>query len=45
MHGLHWLKSLVVDPPPEIACEVSAHGIAWPSVVYSPDRWSSARHL
>jgi type IV pilus assembly protein PilM len=28
MHWLHWLKSLVTDPPPEIAFEVSARGIA-----------------
>ncbi len=29
MHWLHWLKSLVADPPPELAFEVSARGIAW----------------
>lgn len=29
MHWLHWLKSLVTDPPPETVFEVSARGIAW----------------
>ncbi len=29
MHGFHWLKSLVADPPPEAVFEVSARGIAW----------------
>jgi type IV pilus assembly protein PilM len=28
MHWLHWLKSLVTDPPPEAVFEVSSRGIA-----------------
>jgi type IV pilus assembly protein PilM len=40
MHWLHWLKSLVTDPPPEIALEVSARGIAWSPVRHPHVEWT-----
>lgn len=40
MHWLHWLKSLVTDPPPEAAFEVSARGIAWSSTRHPHLEWT-----
>lgn len=40
MHWLHWLKSLVTDPPPEVAFEVSARGIAWSPTRHPHLEWT-----
>lgn len=40
MRWLHWLKSLVSDPPPEVVFEVSASGIAWTQTRHPRPEWT-----
>lgn len=40
MRWLHWLKSLVSDPPPEAVFEISARGIAWARTRHPRPDWT-----